>query len=264
MNGWRQAVRSRFLIFVWAICLFSVAARAAEEEGLLELWKQHMTAPDDHDAAMKACGEFTSANAGDPLLPVVRGLEAWHQLRTGRRSDALQMMAADLTAPPGVVNDGARRIALAWMTRVDREQIAAALQVYFRKQIAYPKSLDQLPAGERGPAADRFGKPWSYKLTGFSKLRGFPDQKYSLQSPTLGDVSDFKTAAKLPYAARIAAVPVQVLPAPGNTQAVKFKLAGGAAAIGVGQAAGDLYLAFVGEKIVVVCDYTHWKLLLRP
>ncbi|MEA3212672.1 MAG: hypothetical protein QOE70_5729 [Chthoniobacter sp.] len=257
-------MRSRFLLLFWAICFASLTAHAAEEEAVLELWKQHLATPDDHEAVVKACQEFTGAHAGDPLLPVVRGLEAWHTLRAGRRAEALQLMAADLTAPPGPVTDGARRLALGWMTRVDREQVAAALQAYYRKQVAYPKSLEQLPQETRPPLSDRFGKPWTYKLTGFAKLPGFTDQKYSLQSAVLGDVSDFKGAVQLPYAARIVAVPVQVLPAPGDTLAVKFNLARGAAVVGMGQAAGDLYLAYVGTRIVVVCDFTHWKIFPRP
>ena len=54
------------------------------------------------------------------------------------------------------------------------ELLAAALQVFYRKQVAYPKSLEQLPAESRPPMNDRFGKPWNYQLTGFAKLTGFP------------------------------------------------------------------------------------------
>ena len=264
MKGLRLGGCSRFLLVVWAVCGLGFTARAAEEDALLELWKQHTGTPDDHEAVVKACRDFAAAHTTDPLLPMVRGIEAWHRLRAGRRGEALQIFAADLTAAPGPVTDGARRVAQGWMTRGDRDQAAAALQAYYGKHVAYPKTLDQLPADGRPPLNDRFGKPWNYKLTGFAKVPGFNDQKYSLQSAVLGDVSDFKGAVALPYAARIVAVPQQVIAAPGNTQAVKFNVAGSAAVVGVGQAAGDLFLAFVGAKIIVVCDYTHWKILPRP
>lgn len=264
MNGLRLRGCPRFLLVVLAVCGLSFAARAAEEDALQELWKQHAATPDDHEAVIKACQGFAAAHAADPLVPMVRGLEAWHRLRSGRRGEALQIFAADLAAPAGPVTDGARRVAQGWMTRGDRDQAAAALQAYYRKKVAYPKSLDQLPLDGRPPLNDRFGKPWNYKLTGFGKVPGFIDQKYSLQSAVLGDVSDFKAAMDLPYAARITAVPQQVLTLPGNTQAVKFNVAGSAAVVGVGQASGDLFLAFVGAKIIVVCDYTHWKILPRP
>ena len=270
MNSARPGKRPRFLLFVWAVLLCSVAARAADEDGLLELWKQHMATPDDHDAVIAACREFSKAHAGDPLLPVVRGLDEWHTLRSGKEDEALAMIEADMALPPSQVNDGARRIAFAWMTRKDREKVAAALQSYYRKEIAYPKDLAQLAAhpklksGPQPPATDRFGKPWNYMLTGFEKVKGFADQKYSLRSALLGDVSDLKSAVKLPYASRISVVPQQVIPAPGGTLAVKFSFGKTTAVVGVGTATGELYVAFVGTKIIVVCDYTHWKIFPRP
>jgi hypothetical protein len=262
----RLAGRPQILLLLLALAILfgNRPARAADEAALQDLWKQQLATPDDHEALLKACHDFAAAHAGDPLLPVARGLEEWHLLRANRRPEALAMITADLTPQPGPVSAGAQHLARGWMTRVDREQVAEALQAYYRQQIAYPKSLDQLPETGRPPLVDRLGKPWTYKLTGFAKLPGFTDQKYSLQSATLGDVSDFKTAVALPYAARIVAVPLQVLPAPGNSQAVKFNLGGSAAVIGVGQGGGDLFLAYVGEHILVVCDYTHWKILPRP
>lgn len=247
-----------------------ISARAAEEDALLELWKQQMETPDDHDAVIKACREFATTHAADPLLPVVRGFETWRMLRAGREPEAFKMIEADLVAPAGPVNDGARRLALGWMSRADREQVLPALQAYFRKEIAYPKTLEQVAAHPKlkalpqPPWRDRFGKPWDYSLTGFAKVKGFADQKYALRSAVLGDTSELKAALKLPYASRISAVPQQVIPAPGNTQAVKFNLAGSTAIVGVGQATGDLHVAFVGAKIIVVCDFTHWRILPRP
>jgi hypothetical protein len=239
-------------------------ARAQDEGALQDLWKQQVATPDDHDALLKSCQEFTTAHANDPLLPVVRGLTEWHLLRAKRQPEAWPMLGQDLAASGGPVAIGAQRLALAWATRVDREQVAKALQAWYRKEVAYPKTLDLVRPLGTFPAADRFGKPWIYKLTGFAKLPGFTDQKYSLQSPVLGDVSDFQGALQLPYAARISAVPVQVQAAEGGTPTVKFNIAGSAALVGVGQAAGDLYLAYVGAHVIVVCDYTHWRILPRP
>lgn len=236
----------------------AVSARAANEDALLELWKQHLAKPDEHDAMIKACEAFTAANANDPLLPVVHGIAAWHHFRAGRDTDALRLTEPYTSAPAGPVTDGARRIALGWLTRLDREKVATALQTYYRKNVAYPKSLDQLVAGPL--LNDRFGKPWVYQLTGFTKLRGFTDQKYSLQSAALGDLSTMKTALAAPYAARITAVPAQI-----TAEAVRFNIPGkGATLLGIGQAAGDLHLAFVSSQIIVVCDFTHWKIFPRP
>jgi hypothetical protein len=253
-----------YLLLACFVAFMGSGARAADEDALQELWKQQVAKPDDHDALIKACHEFAAAHASDPFLPIARGLEEWHLLRSNKREDALQLMIADLTPAAGPVNAGAQRLAMGWMSRVDREQVAAALQAYYRKEVAYPKTLDLVRPIAQFPPTDRFGKPWTYKLTGFGKVPGFTDQKYSLQSATLGDVSEFKEAVQLPYASRIVAVPLQVLPAAANTQVVKFKMGGSTAALGTGQGAGDLFLAYVGEHIIVVCDYTHWKILPRP
>lgn len=270
MNRLRLERRPGFLLLACAVLICCISAHAAEEDALLELWKLQMETPDDHGAVITACREFAKAHAGDPLLPVVRGFEEWRMLRAGQQTEALQMFEADLALPPGPVNDGARRLALGWMTRADRERVLPALQAYYRKEIAYPKTLEQLAAHPKlkaqpqPPWRDRFGKPWEYSLTGFGKVKGFADQKYALRSAVLGETSELKVAVNLPYASRISAVPQQVIPAPGNTQAVKFKLAGGTAVVGVGQATGDLHVAFVGAKIIVVCDFTHWKISPRP
>lgn len=247
-------------------------AREANEAALLELWTQHLASLDDHEAVLKSCGSFIAANPVDPLIPVVQGIESWHEFRAGRTAEGVKLIEPYLNAPPGPVTDSARTLALGWMARMDRQKVAAALQLYYRKEVAYPKTLAQIashpkiPPDARPPFNDRFGKPWVYQLVGFGKLAGFADQKYSLQSSTLGDLSDLKAALQVPYASRISAVPEEVIPAPGNTLAVKFKIPGkaGVAVVGVGQKSGDLHLAFVGSQIVVVCDYTHWKVLLRP
>lgn len=245
---------ARLAVVLSLVC----SAHAANEAALLELWNQHIAKPDDHDAAIKTCRAFAEANANDPLLPIAHGIEAWHHFRAGREADALRLTEPYLAAPAGAVNDGARRVALGWLTRLDREKVAAALQGYYRKNVAFPKSLDQLAAGP--PRTDRFGKPWAYQLTGFTKLRGFTDQKYSLQSSVLGDLSETKSALAVPYASRIAATPAQI-----TGDAVRFNIPGkGAALLGAGQAAGDLHLAFVGSQFVVVCDFTHWKIFPRP
>lgn len=245
---------------------------STDEAALLDLWKQQTATPEQHEALEKACQAFAAAHPADALLPLVHDIEAWHRLREGNRSEAIRLMEPYLSAPVGPVTEGARLVALGWLTRLDREQVASALQAYYRQEIAYPKSLDALmakgkaPLEVRFPATDRFGKPWAYALTGFAKVAGFADQKYSLQSAALGDTSDFKTALALPYAARLTATAVQVLANPGNTVAVKFTLgnSGRSAVVGVGQTSGDLHLAFVGTQILVVCDYTHWKLLPKP
>jgi hypothetical protein len=245
-------------------------ARAADEEGLISVWRQHLIAPDDHAVAIKACEAFVAAHPADPLVPVARGIEAWHKLRDGRRSEASAIWEADLSLPSSALNDCARRLAFGWMSRFDREKVVEALQAYYKKEVAYPKELSQisihpgLKNGPKPPETDRFGKPWSYTLTGFEKTKGFKDQKYSLRSAVLGDLSELNAAEKLAYGSKIIAVPQRVVTLPNNTLGISFNVGSGVLLSMVGPGAGDLHLAFVGNKFIVVCDHTHWKILPRP
>jgi hypothetical protein len=246
------------------------SACAADEEGLISVWRQHLMAPDDHQVAIKACEAFVAAHPADPLVPVVRGIEAWHKLRDGRRSEASAIWEADLSLPSSPLNDCARRLAFGWMSRFDREKVAEALQAYYKKEVAYPKELAQisihpgLKNGPKPPETDRFGKPWSYTLTGFEKTKGFKDQKYSLRSVVLGDLSEINAAEKLAYGSKIIAVPQRVVTLPNNALGISFNVGTSVLLSMVGPGAGDLHLAFVGNKFIVVCDHTHWKILPRP
>ena len=267
----RSVVRfARGVFLLAALATGPRAARAADEDGLVELWKLHLATPEDHEAVIRAGQAFAAKNAKDPLLPVARGIQTWRTLSAGRREEAFSQWEADLSLPPSPLNDAARRLAFAWMSRRDQETVAAALQAYYRKEIAYPKDLAQLAANPklktvpRAPETDRFGKAWMYALTGFEKLKGFENQKYTLRSAVLGDLSDVKAAAALPYASRITAVPRQVVPMPDNTLAVRFNYGNVTSVTLLGSGSGDVLLAYVGAKIIVVCDYTHWKILPRP
>jgi len=253
--------------------LFPACALAANEAGLLALWNQQAAAPNDHKAAIKACESFISANPEDPLVPVVREIESWHLFCDGCAPEAVSRLVPYLTAPAGPVTDGAQMVALGWLTRIDREKVVAALHEYYLKEIEYPKSLNQFttnpkfPADDRPPMADRFGNAWVYQLTGFVHTRGFTNQKYSLQSTTLGALSDLKAMLKVPYGSSIKATPVGILASDGGAiVAVKFKVgeSGAITAVGPGQTASGLHVAFVGSQIVAVCDYTHWKIFQKP
>lgn len=244
--------------------------QAADEDALVALWRQHSTTSEDHETVIAACRVFTQSHPNDPLTVVARGIEAWRTLKAGNREEAFTLYASDLALPPSPLNDCAQRLAKAWMTRFDHEKLESALRTYYRREIAYPKDLSQIASHPRfkdepkPPETDRFGKPWIYALTSLDKLKGFNDQRYTLRSVILGDLSDLKTAAALPYGARLVSVPLRVVAMPDNTPAVSFKTGTSTALSLPGPGTGDLHLAFIGYKIIVVCDHTHWKLLPRP
>jgi hypothetical protein len=267
----RSSAICRLLVLV-SCAFFALHARAANEAALLELWQEHIGAPTKYDDVIASCRAFATRNASDPLLPVVHGIEAWHHIAAGRPADGARLLEPYLSAPAGPITDGARAVAKGWFTRWDREKLKDALRLYYRKEIGFPKTLDQLasykklPAGTPVPLLDRFGKPWNYRLTGFQSVQGLSDQKYTLLSDALGETSDLQAATKLAYAARITVVPKEIVTTPTGGLAVKFQDSanGKTALVSVGTNSGELHVAFAGQSILVVCDHAHWKIYPKP
>jgi hypothetical protein len=246
------------------LALFSSPAPAANELGLKAVWDQHLATPNDHPAVISACRAFATANPDDPLLPVAHGILAWHLFQEQKTDEAIRLLQPYLEPKQGPVNDGARLVAQGWLTRTLRPQVMAALQAYYRKEVGYPESLAAIAAHPRIPAADHpplndlFGQPWDYRLVGFNKVPGFENQKYELQSPTLGASSDLTTALKVPYADGINLVPVQVWDR--NPPLVKFDTG----AFPVGQNINGIHIAYAGRDLVIVCNHSYWKIYPRP
>ncbi len=259
---------SAFLIFG----PLAPSVHAANEAGLLKVWNQHMASPQDHEAVIKTCSTFITDNPSDPLKPIVQDIEAWHKLQSGREKEAWQTMNDHLAAPSTAVNDGASLLAKSWLTRHDRENVAAALQKFYRNEVCYPESLDaiyshaKIPAADHPPRTDRFGKPWVYQLSGTQKIAGFLNQKYALSSSELGDFSELKKTLAAPYAAQILVKPLQVLPPLGDVTPVKFSTPEKNVTVLLtpGKSTKDFHLAYAGTQIIVICDHAHWKVFPKP
>ena len=261
----------RHLLIV-AAALLPCGARAANEAELKRLWDQHLASPEDHAGVIESCRRFVALDAGDPLIPVARGIEAWHWFRSRKNDEAAGVLAPYLIAKPSLINTGATAIANGWMTRLDRERVAQSLQLYYRKEVGYPASLADLvahpkiPREQRPPLADRFGNPWQYRLVGIKGLPAFQDQRYELLSTALGDQSELEAALKSPYGFGIEVVPEQVWPAL-NPPQVTFKNPadeGAVLAIPLGRSVGGLYLAYIGSDLLIVCNHSYWKIFPRP
>jgi hypothetical protein len=72
------------------------------------------------------------------------------------------------------------------------------------------------------------------------------------------------TAQELAYGSKITAIPQRITTMPDSTLAVSFKLGTSVSLSLLGPGTGDLHLAFIGLKCIVVCDHTHWKIFPRP
>ena len=145
--------RATLITLIAGVCAAAQmsTARSANEAALLELWTQHLASPDDHEAVLKSCGSFIAANPVDPLIPVVQGIESWHEFRASRTAEGVKLIEPYLTAPPGPVTDSARLLALGWMTRMDREKVAAALQFTTGRRSRFRKHSRKSPVIQKYP-----------------------------------------------------------------------------------------------------------------
>ena len=292
MMGWSafhaiQVCRFCVCLLILSTVLLPAIAAEPDEGGLWQLWQQHAAPPHDHEALLAACQAFTEAHATDSLIAVSRTLAGWHLLQLGRDDEAATVLQRCSSTGANALRDnslrdGATAIALAWLSRMDREKVKKALQFYYRRNVAYPRKLTDLAAYPMLPKSlsfderDRWHLYWSYRLTGLKTIPGLLDQKYELQSQRLGDGSDLAEALTVPCGALLRVEPVRVrsttpgrevlelryLPA-GETREAE-NTAGGIVISTVGSWTDSVYLAYVGRYVVIVNDYHHWKVLPKP
>jgi hypothetical protein len=273
---WRgKPSRGFFFLTAMLLCLLfrAVLCSAAEDEErvLLGIWTQHNAAPSNHAFIVDECAHFQAGHAASDFLPLVRGLAAWHQLAAGdwdaARTNLLRMLS-DGSAP---LAKASQRMALRWLTRLDREKVKAALAAHYAQNVAFPDALAalaRLPAAERPPLADRFSQPWQYSLTGFKHLRGTKAQRYTLASTELRDSSDLRLALARPYAADIRPTPLRLVSGERGSAIFVFETGGpqsGKATVAEGVAIDDTTV-FVKQArtFLVLSDGDYWRIVPWP
>ena len=269
-------VRSKWLwvgVVCWGTALAGTAVRAADEAALWRLWSRQQARPDDHAAHAAAYGEFAAARPDDPLAPLAGTLAAWHYLKADRSAEAQEWLERyDRTARAPTAR-GASRLARAWLTRLDREKVVAALDVYRTREVRFPDRLDRLPAhaavtraGLQPPLEDRWGQSWVYQLEAMRALTGLTGQRYTLESRRLGDTSDLGKALAAPYGDRVRLDVVRVLAA-GRSPSVQLVHPEDPEApivLTPGAQHENIRLEYVGEHLVILHDDLHWNLLRVP
>lgn len=267
---------SRRLLRAVLICCAALAlgggsaAFAANETKFLEIWKRHELLPDKHDDIVELCRKFAQDNPGDELLEAVRSMEAWHHLAAGRPAEAWAIYESQRSLDSTPVASAASRVAKGWLSRRDRERVVQALKAYYNQEIRYPGAISEIasnskiPSDLHPPVTDAFGEPWAYSLSG--KIPGFEHQKYSLACSELGERSELSPSLTLPYAAHLTATPQAVIPGPGGESMIRFQdsKTNAVAMLSEGKSSQQFQLAHVGNRIVVVCDATHWKVFPKP
>ena len=188
--------------------------------------------------------------------PVETGKLAWDQLRAGQQPEATKTFESLLTNNPDPLAKAGDTMARRWLTRLDREQVKAALLTAYAGKIEFPASL----AGIQ-PPTDRWGKPWLYELAKPKHIPGIAKQTYRLESTALGAGSDLATALKIPYSSRITLEPVSVA-----SGVVSFKLPGRTQPVllSVGASFDDVTLAAVTATEIILTDGDHWKTFPLP
>lgn len=272
----RSLTCTQRLIIALALCLLGTITHAANESEFLTLWQKHLKQTEQHDEIIAACRSFVIANRGDELVRVVQGLEAWHLLAADRRKDAVALLESHLSNKRSTPDTGAGNLANAWLSRLDLENVKQALQHYYRKEVRYPAGLNDLadhpgiPSSLPFKLVDRWGQRWNYRLTGFESVPGFRNQRYAIRCGQITDTSDITEALARPYARTIPARPVRLRSMQGAGDIVEFvqwrdgRDHGTPFQLGPGRTSHGIFLAYCGDKTIIICDLTHWYVLPKP
>lgn len=251
-----------------SLMTLSAWGAAPDERALWKLWVQHTNNVADHAGIVAACREFVAKSPQDPLCAVARGLEGWHLLVDGNRAEAARVFETLAAASPqqGPLAAAGAEMAKAWLTRLDREAMRAALKQYYRQQIEFPARLDAVRALKLSPAPrfeDRWGQAWGYRRE--SSIKGMASQQYVLESSRLGQGSDLDKALALPYAAGIGLTPSRLISAGDADPVVELSVPSKKPVVlSVGGAAEGITAAFIGPNLIILSDGNHWLLLPKP
>lgn len=278
-------IRCFALLGVLSMVLNSRVAAEPNERALAQLWYQHSTNASDHEALLASCQSFTSQNPSDPFVTVGQTLSAWNLLHLGRQAEAVAILNRHIYRAGTPLEDGVASLAKAWLTRMDRERVKAALQFYYRREVKYPRSLEELYAykpltKELTPLRqDRWDTNWRYALIGFKSMPGLLDQKYEISSSRLGRGSDLAESLAVPYGDLIHIRPIRMLSSKQGGEVVEWMLsppssatdddatakpAGQTVALGIGSIADGPGVVYIGRTILVVHDNYHFKIFVRP
>jgi hypothetical protein len=253
--------------------LFTASAMPAfaakpDEAALEDLWASEQKTPGDHAAICQDAAAFEQRFPSSPLVPVARGLAAWHLLEAADYDGARQLLEKMAASDTDPVSAMGAEMARRWLTRLDRESVAAALEKVYAEELEYPDNLSAvsaLPPAFRPPLTDRWGADWLYTPTAFKKLDTGRSQTFVLESTKLGETSELKRALALPYGAAFTYKPVKVMPGIGGKAVITFQDASGRmATVSEGAAGNDLGLAYLGDDVLILSNGDYWSIQPRP
>lgn len=255
----------------------SGATAASDEKSLWETWKLQQEKPGEYGTVSTNWLEIAKNNPKDPLAIVAISIASWNMLKMDNKDAAAKLMKLAMsTTKTDPLSSAAANMARTWMTRLEMEQVRQALQLYYRKHVEYPKTLDLIKPFQKDgqpPLVDHFGKPWSYSLADFQSLKklgtlyAMYGQKYTLKSVSLGTNSELKASLKTPYASTITLKPVKMLSGMPGKEMVQFESTDGKQTkviISIGTDNAGITLSYVGPKLLILSDMNYWLILPRP
>jgi len=264
--------------FIVTTCLAQQPAPGgSDEKTIWEIWKMHQDQPNNHGSISTNCLEFVKKSPKDPLALVAINLAAWHMLKMDNRDGAVKLFKTSMASTRAdPLATAATHMSRTWLTRIDMEHVKQALQLYYRKNIEYPKTLDSIKPFQKDglpPLVDRWNKPWAYSLSEFQNLKklgalyAMPGQKYNLRSAMLGTNSDLKASIALPYAGGMPLKPMKVLSGMASKEMIQFESTEGKqtkVVLSIGTDNAGITMCYCGPKLLVLADMNHWLIVPRP
>jgi hypothetical protein len=194
-GGWKAAVMLGVAAAVSAAAEdaapFLTAHRRAEQLAQTKNWPE----------AAKVYEAFAAEHASDayaPVASVLQGIILRRELKQPAQAKLAFERAA--RAPDTPLGNELKQVAMAWIARMQMEQVDAALRKYYVKKVEYPEKLDELVAVKLvapEELIDPWGKPIGYRAGTLGFAPKVPRQKYWLTCSSIeGDSGRFKQILK--------------------------------------------------------------------
>jgi len=233
------------------------------ESRVRKLWNYARAGSTNHIEILSACAHFERDPSAASFFPVSRGIAAWAETSEGRLERARKLWGRLSTSGSSAMANSANEMSRRWQTRLDRENIKAALQRYYLREIEYPRRLKKLQDTEGDFAIellDRWQRPWVYRAQTPEHLPGALQQTYLLDSERMGDKSDLGAALGPRYGGdfQLRVKQLRTLEA-GNKEVTLYDEALDLDVVLTQRfGSGQLELTYVGTTIVIVSSGDHW------
>ncbi|MEI7437494.1 MAG: hypothetical protein WCL16_11895 [bacterium] len=257
-------------MFFCAILPGLAAASEADDRMLATFFEKRAACSNDYAAVIAICNKVTNSMPDSLYLPVIRGVQAWHELAAGKTNQAVATLQSMLSGGVDPIALSANTMACRWLTRLDREKVRQALTAYYAAHVAFPVSLEfmqKLPENRRPAIVDRWNQAWQYRLVTFERLPGLSDQRYELQSRELQAASDYKKILAIPYGTPFSIIPTRVISRFEKQSVVEFQCLGTPPRkdmLSEGAHSGDLFFVRLAGQFTLLSNGDRWELVALP